>query len=170
MEKIVNDIYNATIDNLLIDVPNEYVEELKNAYKDYLISRFGKFEIESNKKEIFIQRRIKELNEKNSNKHYLRKLQMYEIDDYLSKLSVLSNYIFAQAIKKGNNQAIDNIDYDLTIQQLNLFLSKVKEYNKAIAQNLYGDALLDLSYIYEKSDNLSLRLVHYIPKTKTSRK
>lgn len=91
-------------------------------------------------------------------------LAIIEKDDAFEQLSFLSDIAFEQAkecYRSGKYYRLED-EYLLRLEELSKCLDNIKPYNIEAAQDLLSEALLDIEYIFGKSEITSFRLSHII--------
>lgn len=89
-------------------------------------------------------------------------MSILEHDSAYEHLSFLSNIAFEQAkecCEKRKYYSNDE-EYKLRLEEISACLDKIKPYNLDSAKELLSETILDIDYIFGKSENTSLRLSH----------
>lgn len=89
-------------------------------------------------------------------------MSILEHDSAYEHLSFLSNIAFEQAKECCEKRKYYNNDeeYKLRLEEISACLDKIKPYNLDSAKELLSETILDIDYIFGKSENTSLRLSH----------
>ena len=130
-------------------------DEILKSYKDYLYSRYGKFNNIEKGLDKLCQLEIKFF--ENKDKNYIKSLI---IKDYnYEELCNLSKQAKMYALSRINdNLLIDANSYNDIIKSMNKIFDKIKPYNKNAAKMVYSEAIVDLEFAAGLTDNTSLRV------------
>lgn len=87
-------------------------------------------------------------------------ISLLEHDYAYEHLDFLSNIAFEQAKEcyEKNKYYSNDEEYKLRLEEISACLDKIKPYNLDAAKELLSETLLDIDYVFGKSDNTSLRL------------
>lgn len=90
-------------------------------------------------------------------------LSILEHDAAYEHLSFLSNIAFEQAKECCEKRKYYNNDeeYKVRLEEISACLDEIKPYNLDSAKELLSETILDIDYIFGKSENTSLRLSHF---------
>ncbi len=91
-------------------------------------------------------------------------MSILEHDAAYEHLSFLSNIAFEQAKECCEKRKYYNNDeeYKLRLEEISTCLDKIKPYNLDAAKEMLSETILDIDYIFGKSEITSLRLSHII--------
>ena len=164
LDKLLKEIYKSTYSIIANKIGDS--EENHQLFYKYIISKYA----------VLIKDAIAEEGEEvgrilvksfiTDEAEYLSSLTKNQIlsllieDPAFDRLQILSTAIFEQAkecLKTGIRLDNDN-EYREQLKSIEKCVSKLKEHNKDTASELVTGSILDLDYIYNKSNFKSLRL------------
>lgn len=157
---MIKEIYDNTIDFVIKNVKEPYLNELKNNYFKYLEKKYkNSFKSSS---ENFLNESIKLEKDYWSNAPTVFKLSQFINDDNYNKLVSISNNIYSAAVEKlHNNYKSKEITDDLFnshIDKLRSLRDNVEFFNMEYADHIFLETVLDYYYIFKNSNNMSNRL------------
>ena len=130
-------------------------DEILKAYKDYLYSRYGKFNNIDNGLDKLCQIEIKFF--ENKDKDYIKSLLIKDYNyEALYNLSKQAEMYALYRLRE--NSLIDADTYNGIIKSMNEVFDKVKPYNKTAAKMIYSEAIVDLEFAAGLTENTSLRV------------
>ena len=156
--EIIDEIYEKTIDIVLNGIEAEYINEIKEGYKEYLNRIYSNITFKNNnansaniwlnfEKKVFL------------NKNSKTKKQMLIKDRNYEEIEQISFEGKKYAIEKMHKN-IDMNEYDAEnyIKLLQEKLKNVRDFNYDRALNLVSEGILDFLYSCGKTDCQSLRI------------
>lgn len=169
-EKLVLEIYNKTINEVLKGIDEKYYEELRSAYMEYLKRNYLSFDLNKNNKKpeeiavLFTQLE----NSKWINSKPGLKLSELLRDPAFENIKYISNmgYKYAREMldmkfKAGNaplQPVIDEEKAKESIEMLNNNYEQVREFNKMMANYFISEGSLDFQYASGITEHMSLRI------------
>ena len=162
----MNDLEQAIYDNLiniiLKDFNENEIEEVKEGYKNYLISVYRDlYDLDNNKEKLkkhFIKTEIMRWEDKSKN---LKQRSLLK-DEYFAKLYDISQmaYKYANYRKTGqiNEINITKEQADQYIYLMNEYLEKVRDFNKEVAIEYLSEGSTDFYYALGLIEEKSFRL------------
>ena len=165
MDKLVNEIYESVKEELFNDVKEEYYQKLETGYKKYLSNTLNRINLTDDNYEVILRNEI-ELNKKIL-KEYKGpfKLALYIYDENYEELNSLSLIGYDLALNKLKNDVTsDEKRISKNIELMDEYLKKVEPFNVLRAYQVYSEGVLDYDYASGKSDAMSFRLSHNVPK------
>ena len=169
LEKCISTIYERTCALIQSAFTNESEEALA-LYKSYLIDKYESqlsdiinSESEETLKavvDVFIEDEIRIWTGLSESEM----MSILEHDSAYEYLSFLFNIAFEQAKECYEKRKYYNNDeeYKLRLEEISVCLDKIKPYNLDTAKELLSETILDIDYIFGKSENTSLRLSHIV--------
>ncbi len=165
MIDLIDKIYNNTAVCLTERSADEYVEELTNNYKKYLIKTYGKFLQNGVDLNRYIDTFIDLENIKWKNVPIDTIYSEFLNDEAYNKIVYISNEGFNYAALRINNDRINNneniIDYNYANERINILkneLSSIKSFNKKIAEKIVSEGIIDFEYASRMTDKMSFRV------------
>lgn len=146
-DKFLKELYLNTVSIVLKDVPDKYVDNLKNGYYNFLVSKYASVDIVD---DMYNDALIGETNE---NKEFFSTLSL---DD---RLGFLIEDKYLEFIKQhffNAKQLVQNIDEGFKYQsfdieelktKLNNALEKVYDFNQIRALHMINSAIVDYEYV-----------------------
>lgn len=170
-EKLILEVYNKTINNILNSVSEKYKNELSLAYMDYLkrIYLSFDFELENNQSEELIKTLVnfeiskwKDVSESSILSELLND-QAFENIKYISNTGY--KYAMLMLDKKSFNNdntllqpVIEKEKALESIELLNSYYEQVRDFNKTIANYYVSEGSIDFQYASGITENMSLRI------------
>ncbi len=167
--EIIEQLYMELIDDLLSDIDVKYHEEVRTAYKTKLIERVNNFGKDTGLEMIVAQMPIEKKisiiknSEMSSNLGLSPNLKLSTIldDNAFSKIVNIANVGFKAAQERAfgeKHMLISSELSDENINNMNLLLPNVREFNKDFASEKVGEGELDYRFASGQSNNTSMRL------------
>lgn len=170
-EKLILEIYNKTINDILIGIEEIYKEELCLAYIDYLKKNYLNFDLNlDNKKPEELVKLFIDL-EKSKWQDMNREAKLSELlkDPAFENIKYISNtgYKYAKSMldKKFETgvdvvlqPVIDEQRAQESIDMLNRYFEQVRDFNKNIANYYISEGSIDFQYASGITENMSLRI------------
>jgi len=160
MNELQQTIYNELIDEILKDVPESEQEELKEAYKQYLVTFYSR-EVDpkigfEKTKTTFVDIEKMKWNDKT----LVEKQMLLFKDEALNRLGHLSNIALGNAKAKISNNldGITKEEANAYIEEMKELVNKVRPFNKVLASDYLSEGILDFEYSIGLTDNTSLRI------------
>lgn len=174
LEQLLEKMYSELTYPFLKNVPDERKEEFKRLYEQRILEQYSQIledlTLETKEKqEETIRMLINKEKVRWANATFENKQQYFYVDDAYVKLCDLSNEVFEKVVEQYHNETADliGIRYDEIISKANELLEKVDDYNKEFGRKAYSYLIIDLNYLFKKSDQLSLRFQDYIESNPT---
>lgn len=174
LEEILEKMYAELLPGFLKNVPDNRKEEFTRLYEQKLLENYSLILNElttatHEEQENTIRTLINKERIRWANATFENKQQYFYVDEEYVKLCDLSNEIFEKVIEQYHNETTDllGISYDNVVKQANELLKGIDEYNKEFARKAYAYLMIDLNYLFKKSDTLSLRFQDYIESNPT---
>ena len=154
-DKFLKELYLNTVSIVLRDVPDKYVDNLKNGYYNFLVSKYASVDIVD---DMYNDALIGETNE---NKEFFSTLSL---DD---RLGFLIEDKYLEFIKQhffNAKQLVQKIDEGFKYQsfdieelksKLNSSLEKVYDFNRLRALNMINSAIVDYQYVLGEHKKLN---------------
>ena len=161
-DKIIYSIYLELKDVLFKNVDTKYEDELKKNYLKYLHYMYGDKDLEKEEYEKLKNAIVKiELNNWNDVTPGFILSQLIP-DDAFNKIGMISSRGYNYALEKiqSGSNSLRSKDADVYVKKLTALLSKVKEFNKEVAEQLVSEGILDYKYASTDIDITSLRIGH----------
>lgn len=167
-EKLISEIYNQTINDILNGIDEKYKSELCMAYINYLKRIYLNFDLELGNKKIdelvsvFVN--LEKSKWKDANKD--SKLSELLHDQAFENIKNISNtgYKYAEEMlsKKIFNDAIEPViekeKAKENIDKLNKYCDQVRNFNKQLATYYVSEGSMDFMYASGITENMSLRI------------
>lgn len=174
LEQLLEKMYSELLHPFLKNVPDERKEEFKRLYEQRILEQYSQILDELTtapieKQEETIRMLINKEKMRWANATFENKQQYFYVDEEYVKLCDLSNEIFEKVIEQYHNETADllGIRYDDIIRQANKLMEGIDDYNREFARKAYSYLIIDLNYLFKKSDQLSLRFQDYIESNPT---
>lgn len=169
LDKAIDEIYSNVINTVLNGINNSDKEIVAQGYLQYLYSLYSDkdFNEQNYTKMISV---ITEIEDKkwnsrdvNSKLYYFKTDNSFDIIDSLSKKA----YSYALVRYQENKDTLSKEEADKSINTLIKELDNVDDYNRAEAERLVSEGILDYNYACGNSnDVISFRLSHALDKKK----
>lgn len=158
---LIRYIYNETIVDVLNGFNEFEHEEVRNAYKTYLINNYDSIKSSKNLEKLkafYLKLEKARWNSKTKED----KQRLLIEDDYLNRLGYLSD-VALQYAKLRLNDEQDKIDINVEqvrkfIEEMSVCANMVKDFNKSIATIYLSEGSMDFNYAVGLTDNTSLRV------------
>ena len=168
-EKMISEIYNKTINDILIGIDDKYKEELSLAYMEYLKKNYLNFDMSlGNKKPEDLVRIFSNLeSSKWGDTHGDAKLSEMLSDPAFENIKYISNtgykYAESRINKKFGNSTdippvIDVEKAQESIEMLNKYYEQVRDFNKTIATYYVSEGSIDFQFASGMTENMSMRI------------
>ena len=170
-EKLILEIYNKIIANILMGIDEKYKEELKISYLEYLKRLYLNINVDLKNKNINQLISLFTDLEISKWKDTLPEMRLSELlsDKALENIKYISNtgYKYAKLMidknfRKNENEdlqpVIDVKKAQESIEMLNSYYSQVREFNKNIAAYYVSEGSLDFQFAGGITKNMSLRV------------
>ena len=165
MDKFINELFENLKEELIKDVDEKYRQRLEEGYKKYLTNIYSRVTIMDNTYDEFLKSEIEDNKKVLSEYSDQFKLALYITDDNYEGLDSLSLVGYNLALDKlKNNVTSDEKQISKNIELMEEYLKKVEPFNILRAYRIYSEGLLDYDYASGKSDSMSFRLSHNVPK------
>ncbi len=159
---MIDKLYSITISFILNNCNDEYADELKIAYMNYLQKTYSAVideKISDNKLNVI----IKLEKEYWDNKSQLEKLSLLITDVSFNNLNTISTEIFNLAREKMiNKYEVKNKpskeEIDKMIASFKELTNDVYFFNEGAAKRILSETILDYLYVFSDNDVFSLRL------------
>lgn len=169
VEKIISTIYERTY-SLIQSAFVNISEEVLALYRSYLTDKYESqlSDIINSESEEIVKAVVETFIEDEFRIWTgLNEAEMMSIlghDSAYEHLSFLSNIAFEQAKECCEKRKYYNNDreYKLRLEEISACLDKIKPYNLDAAKDLLSETILDIDYIFGKSEHTSLRLSHIV--------
>lgn len=167
IEEFINEICEQTYSLIQSGLTDANEETLSN-YRNYLTNKYKNIlaDIVNSESEEMIKNVVRTFIEDEfriwTGLSESEILSVLEPDPAYEQLSFLSNIAFEQAKECYEKRKYYNNDeeYKLRLEEISTCLDEIKPYNLDSAKELLSETLLDIDYIFGKSENISLRLSH----------
>lgn len=170
-EKLILEIYNKTVNDILIGIDEKYKKELCLAYVEYLKKKYLNFDLNlGNKKpeelvNLFVDLEKSKWQETNVD----AKLSELLSDPAFENIKYISNtgYKYAKSMidKKFESDTeillqpvIEKEKAQESIELLNTYYAQVRDFNKQIAIYYVSEGSIDFQYASGITENMSLRI------------
>ena len=170
-EKLILEIYNKTINNILIGIDVKYKDELCLAYMEYLKKNYLNFDLDlGNKKpeelvSLFVDLEKSKWQDTNTD----AKLSELLSDPAFENIKYISNtgYKYAKSMldKKFETSVeillqpvIEEEKAQESIEMLNTYYEQVRDFNKRMATYYVSEGSIDFQYASGITENMSLRI------------
>lgn len=162
MNDLEQAIYESLINIVLKDFNDSEVEEIKEEYKNYLISVYRDlYNLDNDKEKLkksFIRTEI--MRWKGKSKNYKQRSLLK--DEYFAKLVDISQMAYKYATYRKTGK-VDQVDItknqaDKYIYLMNEYLEKVRDFNKTEAIQLLSEGSTDFYYALGLIEEKSFRL------------
>ena len=166
-EKLINEIYDELRDMIMKGIPEEYVSEVREGYREHLNEKI-KTEItpvnyEREKTQIIRVERVTWEDE-----FYETKLQHFTKDESFNELRKISLEGFNKAREAlENSQFITIEESTKKIMEMVALEDKIRPYNKFLSKIEIAQAILDYQYAAGDQEKVSTRL-SYLTRQKTA--
>ena len=170
-KKLILEIYNKTINDILIGIDGKYKEELCLAYIEYLKKKYLNFDLDlGNKKpEELISLFVDLEKSKWKDTNVDAKLSELLSDSAFENIKHISNtgYKYAKSMldKKFESgvemllqPVITEEKAQQSIEMLNTYYEQVRDFNKKIATYYVSEGSIDFQYASGITENMSLRI------------
>jgi len=160
IQKMINQLFSTTLDQLLSDIPSEFKAEMQSAYSQHLIKRYGEVTLpDANKTDDYVTTLVnRELREWGSSSPEM-KMSAFLKDEFLDKIGAIAEQGFSYASKKLIDQTtISPETAKQNIEMLKQYLPQVRSFNVLLAQSYVSEGILDFQYAAGLTENISLRL------------
>ena len=159
IEEVLEKVYSENVDNLLVNVDTEYLDYVKNGYRDYLNRQYkDEYEDYPDLDKLYnvligIEKSAWATMPIND------KLRTFVKDDAFLELEKISISALNMAKDKLENGLVtlEEVTDDLA-KSMKEYNDKVLPFNKEYASELLSEGLIDLSYACGKSLDQSFRL------------
>lgn len=170
-ETLILEIYNKTINDILLGIEEKYKDEVCQAYLEYLKKNYLNFDLElGNKKPeeliiLFVDLEKSKWQDTNVD----AKLSELLSDPALENIKYISNtgYKYAKTMldKKFEmgvemllQPVIEEEKAQKSIEMLNTYYDQVRDFNKTIATYYVSEGTIDFQYACGITENMSLRI------------
>ena len=157
--KFIKELYDRTINSILKDIGDKYVDQVKKGYMNYLIENYD--EVYSEEDMYLLDDNISDEINYWGNQQSVAKLSSFVEDGKFKNLIKLSDESYNLAKKKlySASSPISIDEAKIKIKQAEELLDEVESFNKIPAENLLSETTLDYQYASGISnDIMSLRL------------
>lgn len=170
-EKLILEIYNQTINSILIGVDAKYKDELCLAYIEYLKKIYLNFDLKlGNKKteelvSIFVDLEKSKWQDTNADAKLSELLNdpAFENIKYISNTGYkyaksMINKKFGAGVETLLQPVIEESKAKESIEMLNTYCEQVRDFNKTIATYYVSEGIIDFLYASGITENTSLRI------------
>jgi len=170
-DKLILEIYNNTINDILVGIEEKYKEELCLAYLEYLKKNYLNFDLDlsNNKPEEIVSLFVELEKSKWQDINTDAKLSELLTDPAFENIKYISNtgYKYAKLMLDKKFEArsevalhsvIDEEKAKESIDMLNTYYEQVREFNKQIANYYVSEGSIDFQYASGITENMSLRI------------
>ena len=165
-ERLINGIYNNSINSVLKDIEETEKEILMASYKRYLVDSYADtLDEDDNIEQVIALYSVMEIKKWNKKSPDEKKSLLIQDENY-KKLYELSNIGYKHANRKilllqTHQEYIPSINEEQArkyIQEMEELYEGVKDYNKKMAGIYLSEGTMDFLYATQLTDNMSLRI------------
>ena len=156
MDKLIKELYDKTLNDVIKDIPSKYVELFKQGYLDELKVMYNNIELVEGKYDEALKGELKEL------KFYSllsvnERLCLFVKDNAFE--FIRSHFINSKRLVEQFNQGLKIKEFDVSKveEQLNKVIKQVYDFNEFRADELLASAVQNYNYVLGKSIAYSIR-------------
>jgi len=170
-EKLILEIYNRTINDILIGIAEKYKEELCLSYIEYLKKNYLNFDfdLDNNHPDELVSLFVELEKSKWQDITVEEKLSELLSDPAFDNIKYISNtgYKYAKSLldKKFEASSVEFLQPEIdqekaqeSIEMLNKYYEHVREFNRQIANYYVSEGSIDFQYASGITENMSMRI------------